>query len=144
MITRVLALGVVIFCAAASTAEAQRRCTKGIPCGNSCISATKTCRIGTAAERPPAETPATDPYRPARAKQPDSAQAAFLRALRGEADPRVLIDAGPWLGSVDGNIYYLSSCTTAATKLAFDERVYFKTEEEAVSKGYRRSRAKGC
>ena len=29
----------------AGTAEAQRRCVKGIPCGNTCIAANKTCRI---------------------------------------------------------------------------------------------------
>src|SRR5688572_10957598 len=36
----------ILLVAAAIPAEAQRRCTKGIPCGNTCISATKTCRVG--------------------------------------------------------------------------------------------------
>ena len=32
-------------------AEAQRNCRKGIPCGNTCISATKVCRIGSSTAR---------------------------------------------------------------------------------------------
>lgn len=30
----------------AQPSEAQKRCRKGIPCGNTCISAAKTCHVG--------------------------------------------------------------------------------------------------
>lgn len=42
-----IALSVLVIALFATSAEAQKRCVKGIPCGNSCISASKTCRIGT-------------------------------------------------------------------------------------------------
>lgn len=133
---RIIVAAVFLLILAAS-ADAQPNCKKGIPCGNSCISATKTCRIGT-----PAGEPATQPAkRPA--DTPDPEREAFLRRLRGQVDAQVLIDGGPFLGSVDGNIYYVTGCATA-TKLSFDEIVYFKSEQEAIAKGYRRSRAKGC
>ena len=38
-----LVLGLLL----AVPAEAQKNCTKGIPCGNTCISASKVCRVGT-------------------------------------------------------------------------------------------------
>lgn len=125
---------------AAMPADAQPNCKKGIPCGNTCISATKTCRIGTRPADPKKES-ASDSGR-TELDASDSDRKAFLQWLRGETT-HVSIASGPFLGSVDGNIYYLSSCATV-TKLSLDERIYFKSEEEAVAKGYRRSRAKGC
>ena len=132
--------------------HAQRRCVKGIPCGGTCISATKTCRVGA----PPASEPTrADAPSGAQSVRRDSAvsetprgntgdpeQDAFLRRLRGDRDP--YIPPGPFVGSVDDNIYYATGCLTAATKITVDERVYFKSEQEAVAKGYRRSKAKGC
>jgi hypothetical protein len=53
-------------------------------------------------------------------------------------------DSGHWIASVDGSVYYARSCRTAQQKIADDEAVYFKTEEEARIAGYRRSKAKGC
>ena len=44
--TRLL-VTVALLLAAPSIAEAQRRCTKGIPCGNTCIAAGRTCHVGT-------------------------------------------------------------------------------------------------
>jgi hypothetical protein len=31
---------------ASTTADAQRVCKRGIPCGNTCIAANRTCRVG--------------------------------------------------------------------------------------------------
>ena len=73
----------------ASTAGAQRHCKKGIPCGGTCISATKTCHVGV--EKP---------------TEPDT--------------------------------------TLHRVKLSEDEKIYFSSEEEAQTKGYRRSKARGC
>lgn len=41
-----LAIAAVMLLVSVNNLEAQKRCTKGIPCGNSCIAANKTCRIG--------------------------------------------------------------------------------------------------
>jgi hypothetical protein len=113
-----------------STAEAQRQCKKGIPCGGTCISATKTCHIGV--------------------QKPTESDTTLHRAGAPAEDQRSLIDRvvgrGPrtFVGSVDGDIYYLSSCVTAIQKLTEDERVYFASEEEARAKGYKRSKANSC
>jgi deoxyribonuclease-1 len=45
-------IALLIFLVLVRSAEAQKNCTEGIPCGNSCISAEKTCRIGTTASAP--------------------------------------------------------------------------------------------
>lgn len=108
-------------------AEAQRNCKKGIPCGNTCISATKTCRIG------------SQPAQPTKAEE----SAAVARLFGTPEPPPIPPTFGPYVGSIDGNIYYSINCRTA-WKLSEDERVYFPSEENAQIRGYRRSRAKGC
>lgn len=112
----------------ATPVDAQRRCTKGIPCGNSCIAANKVCRVGTSpAPREPA------PHVPATSTQALIGQSATAR-------DSVSFD---WVGSVDGSIYYRSTCVMA-TKLWPQERVFFRIESDAVARGYRRSRVVGC
>jgi hypothetical protein len=56
------ALSLALSLLALSSAAAQKHCTKGIPCGNSCISASNVCHIGTS---PPAASapPSTDASR---------------------------------------------------------------------------------
>jgi len=122
-------IGIMLICVPFFV-NAQPHCKKGIPCGRSCISATKTCHIG--------ESPAPPP--PA----PRETLASPIRSLIDQAaaqtgEPYVF----PWVASVDGSIYYKASCATA-TKLHPDERVYFTTEEEARLYHYVRSKAKGC
>lgn len=102
----------------ASPAIAQKHCTKGIPCGNTCIPASKTCRVGAGTA-----TRFADP-RPA-ASVP--------------ADPA----AGPFVASSRGNTYYRTGCS-AARKLAPANRIYFKSAEEAEIAGYRPSRSREC
>lgn len=110
---------------------AQRNCKKGIPCGGTCISATKTCHVGTTQ---PSPQPDTGLHRVSR---PDESQETLVDRLVGSP-------AQYFVGSVDGVVYYLASCTTAIQKLSDDEKIYFVSEAEAKSKGYRRSKAKGC
>lgn len=118
-------IAVVLTAVVSQDAGAQRNCKKGIPCGNTCISATKTCRIGSQ----PAPTQAEE--------------SAAVARLFGNPEPVPIPPTfGPFVGSVDGNIYYSINCKTA-WKLSEDERVYFPTEENARIRGYRRSRAKG-
>lgn len=110
-----------------SVADAQPNCKKGIPCGNSCIAATKTCRIGT--------TPPASP-----APQPASQVRTLLDQAPRPFDP---IGDSAWVASVDGNVYYKADCPTAM-KLHPDERHYFRSEAEARLLRYVRSKAKGC
>jgi hypothetical protein len=41
-----------------ATADAQKNCTKGIPCGKTCISASKVCCVGTSAPQATSAAPA--------------------------------------------------------------------------------------
>lgn len=112
--------------AVASSAAAQRRCTKGIPCGNTCIAATKTCRIGT--------TPAPKPE----ANAPLPAVPLVSPATSVTVGKDTL-----YVGSRVDQVFFLRTCT-AALDLAPENRRYFKTEQEAFDAKYRRSRVPGC
>ena len=110
--------------ALASPAAAQKNCRKGIPCGNSCISATKTCRIRTA---------------PALAPEKATAEKATAHPVAGTA---ARTDA-PWVASSRGTTYYRSGCSSAK-RLSAKNLIYFETEDQAKEAGYKRSRSKGC
>lgn len=103
--------------------EAQRNCTKGIPCGNTCIAANKVCRTATP---PPAPSPPSAPLR--------STAPAAGRLFSAEY---------PFAASPRGRTYYanIRSCK-ALPRLA--SRVFFKSEEEAQGAGLTRSRQRGC
>jgi len=130
----------VCFILIAPTASAQR-CVKGIPCGNTCISATKTCRVGsgsaTSAREPETKRPTT--------KQADSAMAATYLSITSRstksstASPNDTLFVG---SRVDG-VFFLRTCL-AAQDLAMENRRYFKTEKDAAEAKYRRSRVPGC
>lgn len=124
---RLLPLGLALFAALAlaSPLEAQRRCTKGIPCGNSCIAAGKTCRKAPA---PAPSPPATPDARPAPSDSTPS------------GGP---VTSGPWVASRRGTTYYKAGCS-GARDLAPANRIYFRTEADAQANGYRRSRQAGC
>ncbi len=102
---------------AAAPAQAQKKCVKGIPCGNTCIAANKTCRVGT-----PAASPTREPV--------------------STAAPAVPADAR-WVASSRGQVYYRIGCS-GARNLSPANLIYFKTEEEAQKAGYRHSASRGC
>ena len=104
-----------------SNAESQKNCRKGIPCGNTCIAANKVCHIGTPS------TPPTPSAAPARS---DSMTVASK-------------DSMAWVASSRGQVYYRRGCSNA-NRLTPDNRVYFRTEEQAQQAGYRRSPSRGC
>lgn len=52
-------LAVVALLLLPSIALAQKNCKKGIPCGGTCISADKVCRVGTPPNSPPASSNST-------------------------------------------------------------------------------------
>ena len=99
--------------------QAQKNCKKGIPCGNSCIAANKTCRIGA--------TPA-----------PSSADTK--RVVQGSVGNS---GDGDWIASSRGTTYYKAGCS-GANKLSAANVIRFKSEDEAQKAGYHRSATKGC
>lgn len=117
-------------------AEAQRNCRKGKPCGNSCISRDKVCRIGAssrepaaAAIEPPASTPAVQNFAaPSPPVDPPPAETA---------------SEYPWVGSFADGIYFRATCP-AAQDLAPTNRRYFRISQDAEGAGFRRSRTPGC
>lgn len=111
------ALAFLALALAPSELDAQKRCTKGKPCGNSCIAQDKVCRIG-------APTTTTSPPPAARQVQPPTTTGAFVASSRG-------------------TVYYPSACS-AAKDLAAANRIYFKSEQEAQAAGYRRTTNRAC
>jgi hypothetical protein len=102
-------------------AAAQKQCVKGKPCGQTCIAAAKTCHVERPAYAPPSDTDSAPPG------------TAF-------AEPGGDMS---WVASSRGEVYYRRGCATA-NRLAPENRVFFRTEEEAKRAGYRRSGSPGC
>src|SRR4051812_27947131 len=84
--------------------SAQKNCKKGIPCGRTCISVSKTCHVGTAASDSPAMRPR---------------QAGQAAPVSDAAQSRSVATAslGEWVGSSRGHTYYRAGCS-GASKLA--------------------------
>ena len=134
MIQRLLLVVMVLNLAVVPDAEAQKNCRKGKPCGNTCIAANKTCRIGTAA---PAPDPTPAVPLPATATDTATPELATAGVLPSTAA------AAPWVGSSRGRTYYRRGCSQAG-RLAPQNLIYFQTEAEAQRAGYQRSRSRGC
>ena len=121
-------------------ALAAQHCRKGIPCGNSCISASRTCRVGqgsatgdrTPTVKPSGLSPTADRY--VSGEAPASGQ--LLQAAT-EAT------ASEWVALRSGNVYYKATCQ-AATELPAAEVVRFRTELDAQASGRSASRVVGC
>jgi hypothetical protein len=108
----------------AAPAEAQKRCKTGIPCGNACISATKTCRVGGGSS-------STQPQ-----SEPTVTPQPLATAAPASSDAR-------WVASSRGSTYYRNGCS-AARQLSQANLRFFNTEAEAMKAGYRRSSSRGC
>ncbi len=116
---------------APGTLSAQH-CTKGKPCGNSCIVQNKTCHVGsgTATRATPSIT--STPRYPA------------TSTVAPVTSPPVIVGTlGPWVASSRGHVYYWKSCSPAR-QLAVANRRYFRSQDEAEQAGYRRSTTSGC
>lgn len=130
---RRLAVALSAFVLCAPSAAAQRHCRKGIPCGGTCISAARTCHVGT----PSIATPPGPA--PVRAAAPGPfASAQSLANAQAAAD-----SSAPWVASSSGHTYYRRGCSTA-DRLAPQNLIYLKSEDEAQRAGYSRSRTRGC
>ena len=130
VLLRLLALGALL-AVLPSFADAQRRCVKGRPCGNTCIAVDRTCRIGTPQTAPAATVSTAEP---APTRLAEDTSAAETAETESEA---------PWVASSRGSTYYRNGCT-AGNRLSPANRIYFASEEEAQRVGYRRSRSRGC
>lgn len=109
-------LALVLVLALPSTLDAQKNCTKGIPCGNTCIARDKVCRVGTPAPAP----------------------------LSSTAPAGKLLDpAYPWVASPRGRTYYANVKSCSGMK-QLKSHLFFKSEDEALEKGLVRSRQRGC
>lgn len=115
--------------------EAQRQCKTGCPCGNACISCSKTCRTnpGTAAKSTP-----TAPPKPA----PAAASAPAAAALKAVATPATP-GAAIWSGSQANALFFLPGCPLSKALLPMD-RVTVQDSSELVAKGWKRLVAIGC
>jgi len=118
VVARTILLSVAVVLSA-TDAAAQKRCVKGIPCGNTCIAAGKTCRVGSGSAT---ATTAPSPSTPAAVKVPADAQ---------------------YVASSRGQVYYWVGCS-AWKGLSPSNLIFFKTAEEAQKAGYRPSQTRGC
>jgi micrococcal nuclease len=111
---------VLLLAGGAAELEAQRNCTRGKPCGNTCIARTSTCRVGTGTARQAPTTRTT----PTPEAATISADAQFVASSRGR-------------------VYYPRGCS-AWRSLSRANLIGFKTEEEARAAGYTRTTSSLC
>lgn len=104
----------------ATDLEAQKNCSKGKPCGNTCIAKNKNCRVGTGTARPATRTTPAPAVRSAH------------------------VPAGmQYVASTRGRTYYHVGCSGWKSLAASNLR-WFATREEAVAAGLRPSTQAGC
>ena len=139
-LSAILTLGMLL--TSATALEAQKRCTKGIPCGNTCIAASKTCRIGTPRQEPTRRVLPSVVRGDSARGAPANADTAQAREHGAASRDSTRVNA-PWVASSRGQVYYARGCS-AARRLAPQNLIYFRTAEEAERAGYRRSRSRGC
>lgn len=117
----ILGAGAAMAAVAPAALEAQKVCTKGKPCGNTCIAANKTCRVGTGTatqgNRAPAAAPATRSV-----QVPEGMQYA---------------------ASTRGSTYYYVGCS-GWRSLSPSNLRWFETREDAEKAGLRPSAQAGC
>lgn len=110
--------------------DAQPRCKKGCPCGNSCISCSKTCRVGVGT--------ATGVASPEPAPTPPKALMAS-----GVADSNAKIYRGQWFGSSVNRFYFRAGCRIVPL-LAIGDQVLLPDSAAAEQVGFRRLILPGC
>ena len=127
-----------------------RNCKKGIPCGNSCISANKVCHVGSSYLAPSTSNDLAPRTTTGGGTAGGSASDQSLNVVRPDIpkSPSGLTASTPsvgvtWVGSISDHIYFRLGCT-AANDLATANRRVFKNEDEALLAGYRHSAVIGC
>ena len=108
----------------ANDAEAQKNCKKGIPCGNSCISASKVCRIGS----PTTPTnPSTSPT------APRSSSDTTKKSEESDSSPKVWINTKSQVYHCPGTRYFGATANGR-----------YSTEKEAIAEGNRGAYGRTC
>lgn len=124
-----------------SDVASAQNCKKGIRCGGSCISASKTCHI----DSPTSSRTADSAMRRAIEATAPIAQKESTVAPMAPTGPRPSDDPSmrpAWLGNALGTTYYMRGCKTADT-IPERLRVYFMSEDAAKALRYSR-RPVGC
>jgi hypothetical protein len=138
-----LGLGLVAL-GAIEKAMSAPNCKKGIPCGNTCIAASRTCRIGAAPAAGPVQDDVPNPASVSRAARTVPLNAAPAPAAAGVAIELISEpDDADWVGSIADAVYFRKSCH-AARDLAITNRRLFASEQEARTLGFRRSSVPEC
>ncbi len=131
--TRWFGFGLAVILTALPFAAEAQVCTRGKPCGNTCIARDRTCRVGQGTARQgggaPRPTPApsgrpTIPTPPASATDGVPAGAAFVASSRGRV--YYWVGCGAWRGLSAANLRF------------------FASREEAAAAGYTPSASAGC
>lgn len=102
-----------------ASAEGQKICRKGKPCGNTCIARNRTCHVGKGTAR--------------------QASPASSTASHSVAVPEGML----YVASTKGGTYYYVGCRGWRSLSAANLR-WFATREEAVEAGLRPSMQPGC
>lgn len=145
-----LAVGLAGWAIPATDAAAAPNCRKGIPCGNSCIAANRTCRKGSPSTAPaarPSQPKATPSPASPRSTPPASSAAAQKSAAATPGAPPGKQDskkgAEQWPASKADRVYFRAGCP-ASLDIAPTNRQVFASEQAAKAAGFRRSSAPGC
>jgi hypothetical protein len=128
MIRRIVVVVAVLGWAFAAPLLAQRNCTKGKPCGRSCIARDKVCRVGNA------------PSVPTATAAPSSSEGtAGVISSGGSRDSATW----EWVGSTTSKYFYRNT-TECAAPISQRARRYFRSEETAVTAGSQKSSTRAC
>jgi hypothetical protein len=112
--------GLFLLALCSLAAEGQRRCTTGVPCGNTCVAADSVCRA-----------------------TPPTAQSSRRQVLSERTRFAVRDTTAAWVASNRGTMYYRNGCPDAKRIPALS-RLYFRTEQDAQKGGFKRSRSRDC
>lgn len=119
----------------ASPLGAQKRCKTGCPCGNACISCSRTCRVGSGSAQP--EPTSTAPARP---DMPPTREVQPLLARPAEAAPSPTTQ---WFGSAANRFFFRAGCPVIPL-LAVGDQVVLPDSVAATTAGFRRLVMPNC
>lgn len=103
---------------------AQPNCRKGIPCGNSCISASKVCRIGSPNPAAPTTSPPTTPTQ---------STGTTKKSEESEKSTKVWINTKSKVYHCPGTRYFGATANGR-----------YSTEKEAIADGNRAAYGRSC
>ncbi len=137
-----LSLSMALLCAL-SAPSFSANCKKGKPCGNSCISWDKTCRIGSSYSPPPASS-----YSPPPATLYSSPSTAQPQAQQYRPSAAAPLESGgtlptEWVADPATRVYFRAGCE-ASGLVPQERQVRIRHEQTLIGMGYKRSNEPGC